>query len=70
MNVPIKNEFYALALLQHYTWPENARELENVIHRAIVLTDGDTIRALDLPPGIRKNSISNTNSKLLACSFE
>ena len=34
----------ALEMLQHYDWPGNVRELRNVVHRAYVMTEGDTIQ--------------------------
>jgi DNA-binding NtrC family response regulator len=40
----------ALNLLAAYPWPGNVRELENVIERAVVLADDDTIQAHHLPP--------------------
>lgn len=42
----------AWARMQAYTWPGNVRELENVIERAVILSDGDRITAdlLALPP--------------------
>jgi DNA-binding NtrC family response regulator len=39
----------ALARLEQYSWPGNVRELENVIERAVVMTEGDTIVAANLP---------------------
>lgn len=41
----------AMALLTAHDWPGNIRELENAIHRAIVLCDGDTL-TIDLFPQI------------------
>jgi two-component system response regulator AtoC len=33
----------ALRMLESYDWPGNVRELRNVVHRACVMTEGDTI---------------------------
>ena len=42
----------ALAQLTAYTWPGNARELQNAIERAFALSVADTIHTADLPPTI------------------
>ena len=39
----------AIMALQSYGWPGNVRELENVLERAAVLAEQDTIHAVDLP---------------------
>ncbi len=39
----------AYSALRRYHWPGNIRELQNVIRRAIALSDDDTIGADDLP---------------------
>jgi two-component system response regulator AtoC len=44
----------ARRLLYEYSWPGNVRELENTIERAMVLADGDSIVAHDLPERIRE----------------
>ncbi|MBC7187464.1 MAG: sigma-54-dependent Fis family transcriptional regulator [Calditrichaeota bacterium] len=40
----------AMAQLCRYHWPGNVRELENVLERAAVLAERDTITVADLPP--------------------
>ncbi|HWZ86564.1 MAG TPA: sigma-54 dependent transcriptional regulator [Thermoanaerobaculia bacterium] len=48
----------ALEVLQRWDWPGNVRELRNVVHRAYVMTEGDTILAdvveSLLPQGVGK----------------
>jgi len=39
----------ALAAMMKYNWPGNIREMENVIKRAIIKTEGDIITDIDLP---------------------
>lgn len=41
--------------LQEYPWHGNVRELENVIERAMILTDSDLIERIDL--GLRENDL-------------
>jgi len=43
----------ARQLLGDYNWPGNIRELENTICRAMILCDGDTLTAADLPGRVR-----------------
>ena len=40
----------ALTALQEYVWPGNVREMENAMERGVVMTEGDTLMARDLPP--------------------
>jgi len=44
----------ALQILTNYTFPGNVRELENIIERAVALTDCDLIRPQDLPPDLQQ----------------
>jgi len=43
----------AMALLQAYPWEGNVRELQNVIERAVVLQQGDTVEVRSLPEQLR-----------------
>jgi DNA-binding NtrC family response regulator len=38
----------AARALEEYSWPGNVRELQNTIERAVILSDGETIRREDL----------------------
>ncbi len=42
-------------MLTAYHWPGNVRELENVIERAVLLTDGSVLHGHDLPPSLQMN---------------
>ena len=46
----------ALAALRTYSFPGNARELENIIERAVVLTKAMRIGVEDLPPNVIDNA--------------
>ena len=53
---PKRLDDHALEVLMKYDWPGNIRELENVIERAAVLSQDDTICADDLALPIRSRS--------------
>jgi two-component system response regulator PilR (NtrC family) len=43
----------AMRVLLDYAYPGNIRELENIIQHAVTMTEGETIRSVDLPAHIR-----------------
>lgn len=61
----------ALDLLMQYHWPGNVRELENVLERAVLVCDEDTIQAIHLPPGLQLQERSPGQKNLsLAAAVE
>jgi len=50
----------ALQILRNYHWPGNIRELENVVQRLVIMTDGDLIEVPDLPSLMRFSALRET----------
>jgi len=55
-----------MKILLNYPWPGNVRELENVIQRAITLTQHDTILPEDLPVSM----VAKTKENLVEKAFQ
>jgi len=53
-----------MELLLKYSWPGNVRELENIIERALFLTEGNVARAESLPAHIQALGINRQGSEL------
>jgi two-component system, NtrC family, response regulator len=53
-SAPLSMESEALRCLVGYHWPGNIRELQNVMERAAILCDGESIRVCDLPVELRE----------------
>jgi len=55
-------------ILMNHTWPGNIRELQNVIERSVLMSDGDTLLPEHLPAdildGSRANGDDETGSEL------
>jgi DNA-binding NtrC family response regulator len=60
----------AMRLLHGYSWPGNVRELENVIQRAIIVAQDDSIRPDDLPSNIHEENVVSIGDYQPAGSFE
>ncbi len=50
----------AMEAMQNYAWPGNARELENVIQRIVVMNDEQIIEVPDLPSFARFSALRTT----------
>ena len=59
----------ALKFLLNYSWPGNVRELENVIHRAITLSQQEVILPQDLPTLMIQEADGNLIEKGLRQKF-
>ena len=60
----------AMALLVEHSWPGNVRELENVIQKAIILSDDGTTRPEHLPHPLQQLDIPCVTDALPTASFE
>ena len=63
---PVTIEEEAMRGLSAYSWPGNVRELENVVERAITLSQGGRITSNDLPPRISLEHAGNATPPLSA----
>ncbi|HTR45446.1 MAG TPA: sigma-54 dependent transcriptional regulator [Thermodesulfovibrionales bacterium] len=59
-----------LDLLAAYDWPGNVRELQNIIERAVLITDSNTIFPEHLPEGMRTAGSFLSESLHLGLSIE
>ena len=57
-------------ILAEYPWPGNVRELQNIIERAVLITDGAVLMPEHLPEGIKISSSFVTESLDRALSIE
>ena len=53
---PVSCHPVAMKLLMGYGWPGNVRELENVLERAVVLSEGTVITEESLPSALRRST--------------
>jgi len=60
----------AFKLLTEYYWPGNVRELQNIIERAVLITESNTIFPEHLPEGMKGASTFSSESIEKALSIE
>ncbi len=56
----------ALDLLMQYPWPGNVRELENILERAVLVCDEDTILSVHLPSSLQRQEPGAEHRGLVA----
>ncbi|HLW82630.1 MAG TPA: sigma-54 dependent transcriptional regulator [Candidatus Acidoferrales bacterium] len=54
----------AMQALEAYAWPGNVRELKNVIERALIFAQGQTLRRDDFPPALAAAAQTLSHAKL------
>lgn len=54
----------AIDMLMSYHWPGNVRELENMIERAVIMSNSGVINAIDLPPSLQTEQSTGTERLL------
>ena len=52
----------AIDMLMAYHWPGNVRELQNVMERAVLVSDGDVLHAHHLPPTLQLAGTSEAST--------
>ena len=60
----------AIDMLMQYHWPGNVRELQNCMERAILICEGEAIKAHHLPPTLQTAESSNTQTKFFDQAVE
>ena len=59
----------ALSVLQRYAWPGNVRQLQNIVERAVTLSDGDELGPETLPATLRGEPAAPTGDVQLPTGF-
>jgi two-component system response regulator HydG len=60
----------ALQVLKSYYWPGNARELENIIQRLVIMSEGDIVDVADLPSLMRFSALSGIGPQRTLAAVE
>ncbi len=60
----------ALQVLKSYYWPGNARELENIIQRLVIMSEGDVVDVADLPSLMRFSALSGISPQRTLAAVE